>query len=120
MFKTLATLSFLGGATLGAGLMFYLDPDRGERRRTKLKRQTVRAGRRAGSLTADTARDVADRTRLLVREAANGRHFKRVLAPRTVVRTRLAANGRAGKVALATLAATVAAAGGAVAYRQIQ
>jgi hypothetical protein len=119
MSKTLSALTLLGGATVGAGLMFYLDPDRGARRRARLLRQTKRTGQRAVDLAGDAARDVKDRSRLLVREAVNGRHFKRVLAPRPAVRARLAlADGRTGKVALATLAATVAAAGGAMAYRQ--
>ena len=44
------TLGALGALALGAGLMYVLDPDRGPRRRARLKRQA----RRASLWTADT------------------------------------------------------------------
>ncbi len=52
------TLSTLGGLALGAGLMYVLDPDRGDRRRAKLRRQLSRASRQAVSV-ALTARRIA-------------------------------------------------------------
>lgn len=50
------TLTTLGGLALGAGLMYVLDPDRGESRRQKLRRQLVRAGRRATAVALEARR----------------------------------------------------------------
>lgn len=41
-----ATATFAAGLGLGAGLMYYLDPDRGSRRRTHARNQLIHAAHR--------------------------------------------------------------------------
>src|SRR6185503_6847773 len=41
-----ATATFAAGLGLGAGLMYYLDPDRGSRRRTHARNQLIHASNR--------------------------------------------------------------------------
>ncbi|HET9268717.1 MAG TPA: hypothetical protein VFO31_11160, partial [Vicinamibacterales bacterium] len=41
-----ATATFAAGLGLGAGLMYYLDPDRGSRRRTHARNQLIHASHR--------------------------------------------------------------------------
>ena len=61
-----STLSFLAGATIGAGLMFLLDPDRGNRRRALARDQILSAGRHAGEDIGAKARHLRNRARGLV------------------------------------------------------
>lgn len=53
----------LGGAALGAGIMYLLDPDRGKGRRALIRDQAVRSARRTRDAAGATARDVQNRTR---------------------------------------------------------
>jgi hypothetical protein len=62
-------LSFLAGTAIGAGLMFLLDPDRGNRRRALARDQIVRVGHRAGEDLGAKARHVGNRARGLVASA---------------------------------------------------
>ena len=62
-------LSFLAGATIGAGLMFLLDPDRGPRRRALARDQILSAGRHAGGDLGAKTRHLRDRARGLVAAA---------------------------------------------------
>lgn len=47
-------LALLGGLGLGAGLMYFLDPDRGQKRRTMLRDSLTHTNEAAGK----TARDL--------------------------------------------------------------
>ncbi|HWP45490.1 MAG TPA: SRPBCC family protein [Blastocatellia bacterium] len=62
-------LSLIGGIGLGAGLMYILDPDRGNRRRALMRDKTVRAARKMGDAIDTTARDIRHRARGVVSEA---------------------------------------------------
>ncbi len=79
--------SWLGGLGLGAGLMYLLDPDRGRRRRARVRdRISSRAGE-SESFLGKTSRDFANRTRGLVartksRVVPEGRVADDVLAER--------------------------------------
>ena len=64
MTAKLGTLGTLGGLALGAGLMYVLDPDRGEQRRTQLRRQLVRGGRKAAAIALQARRIAQHPTRL--------------------------------------------------------
>lgn len=64
-------LSLLGGAGLGAGLMYLLDPERGDRRRALARDQVVRLMRVTGDAIEPTARDMANRARGLVAETTS-------------------------------------------------
>jgi len=50
------------GAGIGACLMYYFDPDRGRRRRSLLRGQTVHAGHKLAAAIDTTARDIQNRT----------------------------------------------------------
>ena len=55
------TISLISGATLGAGLMYFLDPDRGRRRRALVHGKGARWSRKTRELAGSTSRDVRDR-----------------------------------------------------------
>ena len=55
--------SLVGGASLGAGLMFFLDPDRGKRRRALVRDQGVRWSRKTREFAGSTSRDLQNRAR---------------------------------------------------------
>jgi CBS domain-containing protein len=57
------SMSVIGGAGLGAGLMYLLDPDRGKRRRALVRDQAVRSARKTREAAEATARDTQNRTR---------------------------------------------------------
>jgi CBS domain-containing protein len=59
-------ISMIGGAGLGAGLMFLLDPDRGKRRRALVRDQAIRSARKTRNATEATARDAQHRARGIV------------------------------------------------------
>lgn len=58
----------LGGAAVGAGIMYLLDPDGGRRRRALLRDQLVSAAHRTGDAVDATSRDVTNRARGVVAE----------------------------------------------------
>jgi hypothetical protein len=55
--------SLIGGAALGAGAMFLLDPDRGARRRALVRDKLVRASHKTTDGLNALSRDVANRAR---------------------------------------------------------
>lgn len=55
-------ITWISGLGLGAGLMYWMDPDRGRRRRAVTKDQIVRQMNRAGNGVEVAARDIAHRT----------------------------------------------------------
>ena len=55
------TLSLVSGATLGAGLMYLLDPDRGRRRRALMRGKGIRWSRKTREFADSTSRDVRNR-----------------------------------------------------------
>lgn len=50
--------SLIGGASFGAGLMFFLDPDRGKRRRALARDKGIRWSRKTSDFAGSTSRDV--------------------------------------------------------------
>jgi hypothetical protein len=56
-------LAAAGIGTLGAGLMYYFDPERGRRRRSLLSDQAVHAGHKLQSGAGKTGRDLRNRTK---------------------------------------------------------
>ena len=58
----IGALSTLGGIALGAGLMYVLDPDRGARRRLRLRRQLKHGSRKAVALALGARRDCVEVT----------------------------------------------------------
>lgn len=77
--------SFLG-AGLGAGLMFFLDPDRGHRRRALFRDKMAWAGRQSRDAAGATRRDLRNRLRGTAAELrarmSPGRANDRVLCER--------------------------------------
>jgi hypothetical protein len=61
-------LSAIGGITAGLGLMYFLDPDQGRRRRALVKDQMVHAAYKTGDAMDATSRDIANRARGAVAE----------------------------------------------------
>jgi osmotically-inducible protein OsmY len=57
------TISLIGGAGFGAGLMYFLDPDRGRRRRAMARDKARRWSRQARGAAETTVRDMSNRTR---------------------------------------------------------
>ena len=62
--------SILGTLSVGAALMYFLDPDRGRRRRALLRDQVVHAGRRLREARRITAVDVTNRSNGIWAEAS--------------------------------------------------
>ena len=61
-------VALLGAAGVGAALAYYLDPDRGARRRNMTRDKLVHARAQAGDAIGTTARDLKNRARGLVAE----------------------------------------------------
>jgi hypothetical protein len=61
-------LSVIGGVTAGLGLMYFLDPDQGRRRRALVRDQMVHAAHRTGDAMDATSRDIANRAKGAVAE----------------------------------------------------
>lgn len=59
----------LTGLLLGAGLMYYLDPDRGRRRRALVRDRAVHYGHAADDAVETAARDMRNRARGMAAEA---------------------------------------------------
>lgn len=57
------SLSWVGPLSLGAALMYLLDPSDGRRRRARLGDRGASLARRTGERTADVARDLQNRAR---------------------------------------------------------
>lgn len=55
-------MSIVGGAGLGAGLMYFFDPDRGRRRRALIRDQAAHWSRKTREAAGTTARDVRNRS----------------------------------------------------------
>jgi hypothetical protein len=66
---TNSTAYVIGGAGIGAGLMYFLDPQAGRRRRALVRDQLVHLAHEAEDALDATARDVAHRTEGVVAEA---------------------------------------------------
>ena len=64
-------LWLLGGFGLGTGLMYLLDPERGERRRTLAREQVEAYGRQANTLLDQTRHALGEQTRTLGQQARN-------------------------------------------------
>src|SRR5437763_16545200 len=62
-------LSLLGGIGLGAGLMYFLDPQQGRRRRGLVRDQLTSLMSRAGDAACCVGRDLAHRARGVAAEA---------------------------------------------------
>lgn len=63
-----STLAFLGGLALGAGLMYYLDPDRGPRRRALARDKAVRLTHETQEAVSAKARDIRNRAKGVLAE----------------------------------------------------
>jgi uncharacterized membrane protein len=61
--------NLLNGLLIGAGLMYYLDPDRGRRRRAIVRDQVVHYGHRADRAMDTAARDIRNRAVGMASEA---------------------------------------------------
>lgn len=87
--------NLLNGLLLGAGLMYYLDPDRGRRRRAMVRDQMVHYGHKADRAMDTAARDIRNRA-VGVASEARGRIRGGDDAPPSVVEARVrSALGRA-------------------------
>lgn len=91
----MANDNLLNGLLLGAGLMYYLDPDRGRRRRAMVRDQMVHYGHKADRAMDTAARDIRNRA-VGVASEARGRIRGGDDAPPSVVEARVrSALGRA-------------------------
>jgi hypothetical protein len=63
MHTSTRAFSLVGGAGLGAGLMYFLDPDRGRRRRALMRDKGVRWSRKTRDFAGSTSRDVRNRAK---------------------------------------------------------
>ena len=64
-------IAVISGTGIGALLMYFLDPDRGRRRRALLQDQAMKAGRKISDAADATARDVRNRGAGLLWEAGS-------------------------------------------------
>src|SRR5438552_6320542 len=61
-------VGLLGAAATGLGLMYFLDPDQGRRRRALMRDQMVHAAHKTGDAVDATSRDIANRAKGAVAE----------------------------------------------------
>jgi hypothetical protein len=61
-------ISVVGGVAAGLGLMYFLDPAQGRRRRALVKDQMVHAAHKTGDAVDATSRDIANRAKGAVAE----------------------------------------------------
>jgi uncharacterized membrane protein len=61
-------MALFGGAGVGAGIMYLLDPDRGRRRRALVRDKVVRGVHALGDALDTTSRDLRNRTRGVIAE----------------------------------------------------
>jgi hypothetical protein len=66
---TVSKKGFVAAIGLGSGLMFFLDPDRGKRRRAMVRDRAAHLARQTSRYADKTMRDVANRTHGLAVEA---------------------------------------------------
>lgn len=59
---TRATATLAAGVGVGAGLMYYFDPDRGSRRRTHLRNQMIHTSHQLRDVAGTRGRDLGHRT----------------------------------------------------------
>ncbi len=64
----MSTKSYLAAVGLGTGLMYFLDPDRGKRRRAVVRDRAAKLARQTSRIADKTMRDVANRTHGLAAE----------------------------------------------------
>jgi hypothetical protein len=64
-------MAILCGLTLGAGLMYLLDPERGRRRRALMRDKLMSASNSASDALGAKARDLSNRARGLMHEAGS-------------------------------------------------
>lgn len=62
-------VALVGGLGLGAALMYFLDPDRGKRRREVVRDKVESAGNKVGSYADKMSRDIRTRASEVVSEA---------------------------------------------------
>src|SRR5438128_7813112 len=67
--KGSTTVGLISGAAIGAGLMYLVDPDRGNRRRSFIRDQVVHGFRLVGDITDRGIRDIRNRGRGVAAEA---------------------------------------------------
>lgn len=89
-----ARVTMVTGAGLGAGLMYLLDPEQGDRRRALIRDQVARLLRRTGRAAGVTARDVRHRTGGLLAEW-RGRFAEHEVGDETLVQRVRSTMGRA-------------------------
>lgn len=77
-----------GGLGLGAGLMYLLDPDRGQKRRNRAKDKATHLSKKTGRKLAATCRDLAHRTRGAVHETRKRLVTRHVPGPKLEERVR--------------------------------
>jgi hypothetical protein len=63
-----SVLNVVGGVAAGLGLMYFLDPAQGRRRRALVKDQMVHAAHKTGDAVDATSRDIANRAKGAVAE----------------------------------------------------
>jgi hypothetical protein len=71
-------VSVVGGVAAGLGLMYFLDPDQGRRRRALVRDQMVHAAHRTGDAVDATSRDIANRAKGAVAELRGRFHAEEV------------------------------------------
>ncbi len=108
-----SALPFLSGMGLGAGIMYVLDPDRGNRRRGMAQQRFVRLVHVSSDALDKALRDLQNRVEGLVCEATH--LFRREQVPDDVIEQRIRA--RLGRVACHPGAIEVYASGGHVVLR---
>src|SRR4029434_6737668 len=72
--KTMKTLWLLGGLGLGAGLMYLLDPEKGERRRALVRGDVGDYGRHNSALLDDTRRTLGRQAQAVATRRGPLRH----------------------------------------------
>src|SRR5687767_14363401 len=80
--------AFIGGAGLGAGLMYFFDSTRGRRRRAWLGDELTRLAHRAAYARDVTSRDIAHRTQGIVAELSARARYEDVADRVLVARVR--------------------------------
>ncbi|HET9251721.1 MAG TPA: BON domain-containing protein [Candidatus Eisenbacteria bacterium] len=102
--------TFTRGLMLGAGLMYLMDPSEGGRRRARVRDKGVRAWHRSSRVVGKAGRDLRNRARGRIADAAS--RLRSGGAPDTVIEERVRA--RLGRVVSHPGAVEVESIGGAV------